>query len=265
MKNFKKLLLGAISVLTIAAMISGCGSEEKKADAADTGKVLRVGTEATYPPFEFTENDSTKVQGFDVDIMEAVAKRMGYTVKWNNMGFDGLIPAVQSGQIDAVIASMNVTPDREKAVSFSTPYYETASVVIHLKKDDYDSMKSIEGKTIAVQIGTEQVEEAKKVPNAKVKEFNLVPDILNELKVGGSQVAIVDGPLAAFYTKKDPNTFAAFATGHQPQPIAIAVKKDNKELQGKINKALEDMKKDGEYQKIVNKWFGGLKVSEEKK
>lgn len=256
MKSIKKLILGTIGVLALAGMIAGCGSSEK---AAGTKKLV-VGTEATYAPFEFAKENSDQIQGFDVDIMDAVAKRIGYTVEWKNMGFDGLIPAIKGGQINAAIAAINITPEREQVVTFSKPYYETASVVLHKKNNGISDMKELEGKTIAVQIGTAQAEEAKKIPGAKVKEFNLIPDIVNELKVGGSDAAIVDGPIAGYYTKQDSNTFAAFKTGTAAEPIAIVFNKNEKDLVEKVNKALEDMKKDGEYDKISKKWFGELNI-----
>ncbi len=257
MKSIKKVVLGAVGIFAVAALFAGCGGGEKTADMNST---IIVGTEATYPPFEFTEDHGDKIQGFDKDIMDAIAKKEGLKVEWKNMGFDGLIPALKSNQINAAIAGINITPERQKVVAFSEPYYETSSVVIHLKGDGITDMKDLEGKTIAVQIGTAQAEEAKMIPGATVKEFNIVPDILNELKVKGCDAAMVDGPLAGYYTKKDPNQFAAFKTGGEAQPIAIAVNADNKELLEKFNKGLAAIKADGQYKEISDKWFGGLEI-----
>lgn len=252
--KLKKLLLGAIGVVTVAAMLAGCGSDKPKDGAKE--KVLVIGTEATFPPFEFAKDGSSEIQGFDVDLANAVAKRIGYKVEWKNMGFDALVPALQSKQIDAIAAGMSVTEERSKAVEFTTPYYETAVYVIHLKGDGITSVKDLEGKTIDAQIGNTGADLAKKVPGATVKELNLVPDVLADIKAGNAQAAFIDRPVAAYYAKLDGGSFEMFPADDKGEPIAMAFHKDNKELVGKVNKALADMKADGEYKKIYEKWFG---------
>lgn len=254
MKSLKKLVFGALGVVAIAAMIAGCGGSSET--ASNEVKTLRVGTEATYPPFEFAKANSKEIQGFDVDLMDAIAKQMGTDVKWNNMGFDGLIPGLQSNQLDIVIAGMNKTPDREKAVLFSTPYSETQTVVIHKKGDGINSMADLQGKVVAAQIGTTGSEDARNIKNATAKDFNYVPDILNELKVGGCDAAIIDKPVALYYVKLDGDNYEIFPTGQPSDPVAMAFNSNNKELQEKVNKALKELQENGEFAKIQEKWFG---------
>lgn len=122
MKNIKKLLMGALGVLVVATLISGCGSDNRDMSKDMSKKVLRVGTEAAYPPFEFTKDNSDALQGFDIEIMEALAKRMGYTVEWHNIGFDALIPAITSDQLDVAISGMSITEERKKIVNFTDAY-----------------------------------------------------------------------------------------------------------------------------------------------
>ncbi len=252
--KLKKLLLGALGIVTVTAMLAGCGGDKPKDGAKE--KVLVVGTEATFPPFEFAKDGSKDIQGFDVDLVNAVAKRIGYKVEWKNMGFDALIPALQSKQIDAIAAGMSVTEERAKAVEFTTPYYETSIYAIHLKGDGIKDAKDLEGKTIDAQIGNTGADLARKVPGATVKELNLVPDVLADIKAGNAQAAFIDRPVAAYYAKLDGGAFDMFPVEDRGEPIAMAFHKENKELVQKVNKALADMKADGEYKKIYEKWFG---------
>ncbi len=255
MKMYKKLFAGAIMLFVAGAFLAGCSGTK----TSNSNHII-VGTAATYPPFEFTKDNSSELQGFDIELMDALAKEANLTVEWKDMGFDGLIPSLKSGQIQAAIAGINITPEREKMVAFTEPYYETGTVVMHKKGDGIENLADLKGKTIAVQIATAQAAEAKEIPGVKVKEFNNIPDIINEMKIGGSQAALVDGPLAAYYAKKFPNTFEAFKSGTPSQPIAIAVNIDDPELVATLNKALQKIKEDGTYKKISDKWFGSLEI-----
>lgn len=254
MKSLKKMVLGALGVVAIAALIAGCGGSTETAKTESN--VLRVGTEATYPPFEFAKENSDQLQGFDIDLMNALAKEMGKKVEWNNMGFDGLIPALQSNQIDVVIAGMNKTPEREKAVLFSMPYSATQTVVIHKKGDGINSMADLKGKVIAAQIGTTGADDARSIEGATTKDLNYVPEILNSLKVGACDAAIIDKPVALYYIKLDGNQYAMFPTGQASDPVAMAFNKDNKALQEEINKALIALDESGKFAEIQQKWFG---------
>ena len=125
-------------------------------------KKLYVGTNAEFKPYEYLEGD--KIVGFDIELMEAMAEEAGYTVKWNNMTFDGLLPALQMGKIDAVIAGMSPTAERQKAVDFGKPYlnFQTGHAVI-VREDEKDIVKNeyLNGKVVGVQLGTKQEDLAK--------------------------------------------------------------------------------------------------------
>ena len=99
----------------VMMLAAGCGSDSKQ--AANDQKVLRVGTEPTFAPFEFQKQDSSDFEGFDMDLARAIGKQLGRKVEIQNMGFDALIPALNSGNIDMAIAGMSITPDRQKAVT----------------------------------------------------------------------------------------------------------------------------------------------------
>ena len=179
MFKFKKLT--AIALVAVAAMglLAGCGSEKSK--MTQEAGVLRVGSETTFPPFEFTEGD--KYVGFDVDLSEAIAKKLGLKMEFKSMGFDALIPAVQSGDIDMIAAGINATPEREKALDFSDVYFDQGGFITVVRKDNTSihNMDELAGKTVGVQIGTVPVDMAKAIPNTTVKEMDSNANIFMEL------------------------------------------------------------------------------------
>ena len=136
----KKILFLVMAILAAASMmIAGCGGGDKK--AAEPEKVLRVGTEPTFAPFEFQKEGSKSYDGFDMDLARAIGKQMGYKVEIVSMGFDALIPALNSGNIDVVAAGMSINEERQKAVTFSEPYY-TSGLIVMVNKDN-NEVKSL--------------------------------------------------------------------------------------------------------------------------
>lgn len=133
--------ISAVMCVLAALMlaVAGCGSDTKQ--AAKEQKVIKVGTEPTFAPFEFQEKGSKEFTGFDMDLARAIGKKLGKKVEIQNMGFDALIPALNSGNIDVAAAGMSITDERKKAVTFSDPYYTSGLVVVVTK--DNDGVKSI--------------------------------------------------------------------------------------------------------------------------
>lgn len=258
-KVSKKLALTLTAGLLAVGLIAGCGSSSDN-KAADNQKVLKVGAETTFPPFEFTEGD--KYVGFDIDLADAVAKKMGYKMEFKSMGFDALIPALKSKDIDMIASGINPTPERAKAILFSDPYFDKGGFVTLVKKEDTQTkdMSSLTGKRIAAQIGTVSAELAHKVPNATVKEIDTNSQAFNELKAGTVDAVILDNPVALYYLKQGADKdFKIVGAPVEPAPLVFGFRMEDKELQAKANKALADLKADGTYQKIYEKWFGAAK------
>jgi glutamine transport system substrate-binding protein len=252
MKKISVIMSVLVAVVLLAA---GCGG--KKDAAGDQTKALLVGTEPTFAPFEFQEKDSKEFTGFDMDLIRAIGKKMGMKVEIKNMGFDALIPALNSGNINVIASGMSITDARKKAVTFSDPYY-TSGLTIVVTKDNSSikGLKDLEGKKIAVQIGTTGAEKAGKVPGAQVKSFNTNAEVFLELNNKNVDAVIIDQPVAAYFLNKEgKNKDKLVGDTMDAEPYGFAVKKGSP-LAEKINKALTDLKKDGEYDKIYQKWFG---------
>ncbi|WIW70367.1 basic amino acid ABC transporter substrate-binding protein [Anaerosinus gibii] len=250
----KLISLLMLSVFVVMALVTGCGSDTKKSDA----KVLRIGTNADFAPFEFQDVDGKEYVGFDMDLARAIAKEMGYQADIQNVNFDGLIPALEAGNIDMIISGMTVTEERKQKVAFSKPYYQSGlTFVVRNDNDTIKSFKDLEGKTIAVQIGTTGANKAREIKDATVKEFNSSADTFLELKAGGVDAVVNDRPVNDYFLAqggtKDAKTFPEILTA---EDYGIAISKKNPELAKQIDEALEKLQANGEYDKIFEKWFG---------
>ncbi|HBX75320.1 MAG TPA: basic amino acid ABC transporter substrate-binding protein [Acidaminococcaceae bacterium] len=248
----KKYLLCFISILMALFVTAGCGVEKK----AEGPKVLKVGTEVTFPPFEFREKDSKEIAGFDMDLIRAIGKKLDMQVEILDMDFEALIPAVKRGNLNLVIAGMTITPDRQKIVDMSEPYF-TSGLVLVVGKGNTAIQKpeDLKGKAVAVQIGTTGEGKAKQLPGEKVRGFKTNEEVFNALKEKTVEAIIIDEPVARYYLKKHhPDAMIAGASFEQ-EAYGIVMRRHG-ELTPKINKALAELKNSGEYDKIYEKWFG---------
>jgi glutamine transport system substrate-binding protein len=257
-KQMKKLIVLVMTIMLAAGLAAGCGgtkSPEKK--EAAPAKVLRVGTEPTFAPFEFQKKDSKDFDGFDMDLIRAVGQKMNMKVEIQNMGFDALIPALNAGNIDVAVAGISITEDRKKAVDFTDAYYESGLIVVVNKNDtSIKGVNDLKDKKIAVQIGTTGAEKAAKVPGAKVTTFNTNAEVFLELKNKGVDAVIIDKPVAAYYLVQGGKDSAKMVGEvMEAESYGMAFKKGNK-LAAEANKALAELKKDGTYAKLYKQWFG---------
>ncbi len=244
-------LMGALACSMLAAGCGGSDADKKEA------KVLRVATNPTFAPFEFQNEGSKEFDGFDMDLIRAVGKQAGYKVEIQNMGFDALIPALNANNIDVAVSGMSITEERKKSVTFSEPYY-TSGLVIMVDKNNNDikSLKDLEGKRIACQIGTTGEKKARSVKDAQITAFNSQAEASMELKNGGADAVINDAPVVEYYLAQGGNQHAKYVGEKMDaEQYGMAMKKDSK-LAPEINKAMAELKKNGEFDKIYTKWFG---------
>ena len=259
----KSLVLSCAVVLSAALLLTGCGdsASEKKAaaDASSAPKVLRVGTNATYVPFEFIEesNGNKSYSGFDMDLAREVGKRLGMEVEIKNIPFDGLIPAMLSGELDMIASGMVITPEREEKLAF-IPYYDSGlGILVAQNIDDVKTADDLKGKRVAVQMGTTGSVAAHKIDGiASIREFDHNSEALLELKQGGADAVLTSLPVAKYYLKTTSDSNAKLV----PQPITkqtmgLGFAKDDKELYEKVQKIVADIKADGTYAALEKKWI----------
>lgn len=218
---------------------------------------LVMGTNAGFKPFEYIQDG--QVVGFDVDLATQIAQAMGKQLRVEDMAFDGLLPALDSGQVDLVVAGMSVTPERAKNALFSEPYYSAAQRMIVKRGSPIRNQHQLAGRRIGVQLGTTGDTLAARL-GARTSQFPAAPGVLQELQSGGVEVAILDDAPARQYTAGFPDLEVLPGTlGHEA--YAIAIKRDNHDLLATVNQVIADMKQDGRYDDLVRKHFGDAAVT----
>ena len=255
-KKVTTLVAASLAALTLLAGCGSNGTADKKDSAAKGDKTLIVGTEPTFPPFEFTENE--KDVGFDIDLAQAVCDKLGYKMEVKNLGFDALIPALRSGQIDMIASGMDATPERQKQVSFTEPYFQDGySVVVRKDNTSINGFDDLKGRTVGSQVGTKGVDLATEA-GATVKQYDANSQGWMELQSGTCDAVVINTSVALYYMKEggDKDLKIVGDAKKADAGIAMAVSKDKPELLEKVNKALADLKADGTYAKLYKKWFG---------
>lgn len=254
------LLLFFLFGIGSALGLSGCGAAPaaSKPAASAAKKVIRAGMDAAYPPFGFQDMDKKEYMGFDVDIIKAIGKEEGFDVEVRNVNFDGLIPALQSGDLDVAINDITITEDRKKSVDFSKRYYIAGlGVVVKSDNNSIQKKEDLSGKTLGVTIGSTGEEAARKIEGANVRVYSTLSDAFLDLKQGAVDCVVNDIPTNEYYVAKTSDKSVKTApVALTTENLGIAVKKGNKELLTKIDDGLAKMKKNGEFAKIYKKWFG---------
>ncbi|MCR4426082.1 MAG: basic amino acid ABC transporter substrate-binding protein [Firmicutes bacterium] len=218
--------------------------------------VLRVGTDATYPPFEFQDEKTGAYAGFDMDLIRAIGNAIDMDVQITSVQWDGIIPGLIAGNYDVIISAMTITDERLKAINFSDPYFTAGQVIVTLARDtSINTIDDLQGKKVAVQIGTTGDFAASEVRGATVKRFSTTPEAIQEVRNGGAAAAVIDLGVAAELAKeyKDIKYGSPFTLEY----YGIAVRKKDTELLKKINRGLAAVKASGKYDEIFSKWFAG--------
>lgn len=238
--------------IVIAALLAGASL------SATAAQTLRFATEASYPPFESMDANN-QIVGFDVDLANALCKEIDATCTFSNQNFDSLIPALKFRRIDAVMAGMDITPEREKQVLFSKPYYENSALFVG-QKGKYSAIDQLKGKKVGVQNGTtHQKFIADKHPEITTVSYDSYQNAKLDLQNGRIDAVFGDTAVVTEWLKSSDKLAAVgdkvtdkdyFGTG-----LGIALRQGNTDLQQKFNAALDKVKQNGTYQSIYNKWF----------
>lgn len=238
------LVLASAAVVTVQA---------RPIEAIKKDGKLIVATEGQFSPFNFFQG--SKLTGFEVEVAEAMAAKMGLKIEWKTIGFDALLTGLQQDRWDMVIASHGITEERAKAVSFGEPHYCSGGVVV-AKDPAIKGAKELAGKVVAVQVGTTYLENVKKISGVKeVKTFPQDTQSRAALQTGKVDAWVTDKFLAMTAAKEDAKFGLKIGDFLFVERIAPAVAKGNTALVGEVNKALAAVMADGSYAKISQKWF----------
>lgn len=229
---------------------------EDTADDSEEVKTLVMATNAEFPPYEF--HDGGEIVGIDVEIAQAIAEKLGMELTVEDMAFDSIIPAVQSGKADMGFAGMTVTEDRKKSINFSNSYATGKQVIIVSEGSDIKSADDFEGKTIGVQGSTtgdlyvtwDYVDEGL----AEIERYNKGVDAVMALLQGKVDAVVIDNEPAKVFVSQNEG-LVILETEYITEEYAAAFAKDNEELLEQVNTALAELKESGKLQEIINKYI----------
>ena len=244
MKSIFKLSLAA---LTLAFAVTSTAADQK----------LVVATDTAFVPFEFKQGD--KYVGFDIDLWDAVAKQLNVAYELKPMDFSGIIPALQTKNVDVALAGITITEERKKAIDFSDGYYKSGLLVmVKANNNEVKGIDDLNGKVVAVKSGTGSVDYAKQ--HIKTKDLRQFPNIDNaymELGTNRADAVLHDTPnILYFINTAGKGQFKSVGESIEAQQYGIALPKGSDALREKINGALKTIRDNGTYNQIYKKWFG---------
>ena len=264
MKKILSFVLGIICLLAVA----GCGGHAPQQAGAPAHKdshtetVLRVGTDADYPPFEYYQESTKAFIGFDVELIQGVAREAGYSkVEFVDLEFNNLLPSLKDGQVDAVISCMNMTEERKKAADFTEPYLASSNVVVGAVDAQFGSADFMKGKRIAAEIGSIHEKQVKKYSDAVI-ETGGADEALKLVMEKKVDYAVMDHYTARFFITNFYNgklQIVATLPDESDNGIAIAVAKGNTKLLAQLNEGLKKYQAHASFHQLKNNYFGKLK------
>jgi polar amino acid transport system substrate-binding protein len=249
--GMKSFTWGAGLALALGVAVSGAQArtfEEIKA----SGKIV-IASEGAYPPFNFLQG--SKLAGFEIDLGEAIAAKMGVKVEWKALSFDALLIGLRQDRWDLVMASFGITPERSNAVTFTSPSYCSGGVIV-AKDAAIRTTAQLAGKVVAVQTGTTNFENVKKLPG--IKEVRNLPqdtDARAALQNGRADAWVADRFAVKAALEANPGLGLKMGEMVFQEKIATALKKDNHSLETAYNKALAELMANGTYKAISEKYF----------
>jgi polar amino acid transport system substrate-binding protein len=253
------LLLGSAIALLLSACGGGGGgsAENGPAEGNELGLqqpgIIRVGSDIAFQPFEFVEDNENK--GFDVDLMNEIASRLGVEAQFVNTGFDGLFTQVANGQFDVGMSAITITEERAQTVAFSTPYFNANQAVVAPISSDIAGPEDFGGKRVGVQAATTGFQYAtENFTDAQIVEFPTSEAAFTSLSAGQLDAVFIDTPVAESNVEgsAELELKATVETGEQ---YGIAVRPGNDALLEAINTQLEEIIADGTYEEIYGRWF----------
>ena len=237
-------------------VLAGCFMAAMMGSSFAAQQTYVVGSGGTYRPFEF-ENSQKQLEGFDIDIIKAVAKAEGFDIKLVNTPWEGIFATLNSGDRDIIISGITITDKRQQMVDFSAPYFPAEQSIVVPNGSKVDSVNALKGQKVGVvnsSTGDIVVSEVLGKNSTDIKRFDNTPLMLQELYEDGLGAAV---GAVKYYIKNHPEKEFKLVpdSKFERQYFGIAVAKGNQELLGKINAGLKKIVADGTYAKIYTQWF----------
>ena len=255
-KNTMRIFTAAVIVGSMLVFASGCRKKDRAAVPSGESKKLVMVTEATFPPYEYMEN--SKIVGIDPEIVGEIARNLGYTLVIQDMKFDSVILAVQTGKAGIAASGITVTADRKKQVNFTVPYVTAAQVIIVPKKSSIKTPADLKGKRIGVQQGT--------TGDTYVRKHICEPERYDNgslavaaLRAGKVDAVVLDSEPSKVHVLEYPNEIMLLPVALTQEEYAFALNKNNPKLLKAFNNELVRMRTSGRLQQILDKYLNKKK------
>ncbi len=245
-----KYLFGFVLIgLILFALLPGCAQEAAK---------IRIATDATWPPFEYVDEETMEIVGFDIDLMTAIAEKEDLDIEFVNVAWDPLLAGMAQCTYDAAISSITILPERAEEMLFSDPYFEAGQLVaVRIDNTDIASKDDLGGKVVGAQIGTTGSFEVEKIAGATLKTYDDIGLAFQDLMNGQIDAVIADSPLTLGYVGRNPDKLKTAGEVFTSEFYGIAVCKTNTELLEKINSGLAAVIDEGLIEELIDKWLVG--------
>lgn len=256
-------LVAAVAVVLM--LFAACEDEEKEAaEVPELQDGLQVGADIAYAPMEFFEEGTTTPLGLDIDLGKALAEELGVQAEFINTGWDGIIGALKVERFDVIMSSMTITDVRSKEIDF-VPYFSAGTDILvpQGNPENIEGIDDLSGLTVAVQVGTIQVDQLNAAnedfkeagtPEADVLTFDLNPLAVEQVRLGRADAVLADSPVVANDARLSEGDLEALGLAIESAPYGIGLRKDATELKAAIEDALQNMIDDGTYDDILDNW-----------
>jgi len=244
--------ISILLLMILSLLLPGC--------AEQSATKVRVATNATWPPFEYVNEQTKQIEGFDIDLMNNIAQKAGLQVEYVNTGFESLLEGVAKCQYDAAISSITITDDRKGVMAFSDPYIIAGQVVVASKDNTaIEGKDSLGGKRVGAEVATTGSMAVEDIKGAVLKTYPKIDLAYQDLLKGQLDAVVCDYPVALVYVGKNPDKLKMVGTMFTSEYYGIAICKENTELLAKINAGLKACLDEGLVDKLMEKWLYGKK------
>ena len=265
MKKFKKLVAVSLAAVMCAAVFTSCGSGtdnsvsiNENSDQPLKGVKLNMAIDAEYAPFE-SVNENGDIVGFDVDLNEEISKILGYEYTINDMEFTGLISSIASKKCDYIISALTYSEERDEVVDFSDGYFTPVMAMVFKKGEDYKTMDDFKGKIVGTTLGSVYEKVVKKIDNVEMKTYDVVNEALPIIGTDELDAVLADTTNAISFCEEDDSlTYMVVPLSFTEDTVSafsVLLPNDSPYLKY-FNEASSEIKENGTYDKLVEKWFG---------
>jgi polar amino acid transport system substrate-binding protein len=225
--------------------------------ASTSGKTkVSVATEAAYPPFEMVNEQTKELEGFDIELMKAIAEKANLEIEFQNTPFDSLLAGIATCQFDVAISAITITAERAEKYNFSTPYINAGQIMtVRLDNTDITKPSDLQGKTVGVQLSTTGQIEVEKIAGVTVKPYDTVDLAFLDLANGQVDAVVADYPTTLNYVNQSKDKLKLTGEVFTDESYGVAVCKTNTDLLAKINKALAELEAEGVLTSLEEKWL----------